>query len=76
MQLLTLPVKDVSDLSTALRNIANRIDDGEFEGAYQIGFIINCGKKISYGLLGKCKSNKAEFNLLLDVAKKSLIASV
>lgn len=75
MQLLKLPEKDISNLSTALRDLANRIDAGEYEGAEQIAFIIDCGEFARFGMLGGCDS-VAEFNLLLDIAKTSLLANV
>lgn len=75
MQLLKLPEKDICNLSTALRDLANRIDAGEYEGAEQIAFIIDCGATASFGMLGGSES-VADFNLLLDVAKTSLLANV
>ena len=76
MQLLTFPVKEIDNLAAALRELANEIDNNQYPGAFQIAFIIDAGEKATYGLLGDSDSTTADFNLLLDVAKASLLADL
>ena len=76
MQLLTLPVTNVIDISKSLRDLADVIDSGDYEGARQLVWIIDCGESINYGLIGKSSSVNADFNLLLDIAKSSLMVNL
>lgn len=73
MKLLTLPQMDISDLSGALRRIADQIDSGEIEEAHNVAYVIDAGDgEIIVGLLGKAPEPGATAHLLLAMGMRKL----
>lgn len=75
MQLLNISFTDVTDLKTALLNMANEIDMGKYDNSKQIAFIVYCRKTASYGLMGSTDKTISDYNLLKEIAKSSLCIS-
>ncbi len=73
MELLKFPELNINDIPNGLRSLAERIKNGEYGEAINLGWIIQCENNIEYGFLGKSASPLSEFNLLLDLAKQDLL---
>jgi len=53
--LLSLPERDVTDVPAMLRNLADKVEAGEFGDAHNVAWVIDCGNaRIEVGLLGQC----------------------
>lgn len=74
MNVVDLPTHNVKDIAGGLRRLADEIDAGKFLDAYNLVWIIDCGKaRIKYGMLGQAAEPGAVFLLLTEMAKQKLI---
>lgn len=73
LKVLSFPKGDVSDVSNALRSLADAIDDGEYGDAHLVSWVVDCGDgQISVGAAGVSASPGAEAHLLFAIAQRKL----
>lgn len=73
LNVVKFPDKDVGDVPRALRAVADRIESGEFGGAHNLAWVIDCGHgRIEVGLLGHAGIAGAEAHLLFALAQRKL----
>ncbi len=53
MNLVELPTHSVKDIAGGLRRLADEIENGKYLDAYNVVWIVDCGKaRIEFGMLG------------------------
>ena len=73
MKLVQLPLPGVTDIATGLRNLATQIEDGEFDDAHNLAWVIDCGdNRIELGMLGPSPSPGTEAHYLYCLAQRAL----
>jgi hypothetical protein len=54
MKLIPFPQSNIADIPTALRNLANDVENGKHGDAHNLAWVIDCGdSSINVGLMGK-----------------------
>lgn len=74
MNLVELPVHSVKDIAGGLRRLADDVEAGKYLDAYNVVWIVDCGKaRIEFGMLGNAAEPGAVVLLLMEMAKSKLI---
>ena len=57
MKIVKLPTTDLTDIAAGLRNLATQIENGDFNDAHNLAWVIDCGDGVvEVGLLGQSPS--------------------
>ena len=73
MKLITFPKNTLANIPAGLRKLAEEIEDGEFNDAHNLAWVIDCGDGvINVGMLGESPSPGAEAYYLYGLAKRVL----
>ena len=74
MKIVEFPAHSVKDIAGGLRRLADDIDGGKYLDAYNVVWIIDCGKaRVEFGMLGHAAEPGAVVLLLMELAKQKLI---
>ena len=74
MKLIEFPAHSVKDISGGLRRLADDIEAGKYRDAYNVVWIVDCGKaRIEFGMLGNAAEPGAVVLLLMELAKQKLL---
>jgi hypothetical protein len=74
-KLLEFPERDVTDVPRGLRSLADSIMNGEFGGAHNLVWAIDCGDgKVEVGLLGQAAETGPVAHFLMCLAQQKLLS--
>lgn len=74
MNVVELPLANVNDLPSCLRNIADAIEKGEYGKATHFAWVMDTEyQEVSVGLMGQCANPDAVAVLLFEIGKANLI---
>lgn len=74
MNVVELPTHSVKDIAGGLRRLADEIEAGKYLDAYNVVWIVDCGKaRVEFGMLGHAAEPGAVVLLLMEIAKQKLI---
>lgn len=74
MKLVEFPAHSIKDIAGGLRRLADDIDAGKYLDAYNVVWIVDCGKaRVEFGMLGHAAEPGAVVLLLMEMAKQKLI---
>lgn len=72
-ELIKFPKNDSVDIPTSLRNLADQIENGEYDDAHTLAWAIDCGDgRIELGLCGNCSEPSTTAYFLFGLAKYKL----
>jgi len=73
LNVVKLPVGDVQDIPRGLRELADDIENGKFDDAHLLAWVIDCGNsRVEIGMLGKSPEPGAVAYHLYGMAKRKL----
>lgn len=77
MNVVELPVGDISKVSARLRDLADAIDEGHFGDAHAVAWVIDCGNgRNEVGLIGRGPGVAgADAHLMLAIGQRKLEAT-
>ena len=76
-QLLQFPKIDIADVPRGLREIADQIEAGDFGGAHNLAWVIDCGDgKVEVGMLGRAGEPGAVAHFLFSLGQQKLLGAV
>lgn len=70
---VAFPARDVAEVPRMLRDLANRIEAGEYKNVKQVVWVMDQGDKIAVGLVGTSVSIHAEAYYLLAKGQQVLM---
>lgn len=71
--LIQMPDRNLSDVPNALRDLADAIEAGKYDGAHNLAWVIDCGdSRIEVGLLGKAPEPALTAYLLLGLGMRRI----
>lgn len=77
LQIVNLPAADVRDIPKMLRELADRIESGEYKGAHNLVWALDTGNaNIEVGLMGQAAETGAVAYLLLGLAQHKIASEL
>ena len=77
LKIVSLPVHNVGDIATGLRNLADQIEKGERGHAHNLVWVIDRGDgHLDVGMLGPAAEPGAVGHMLLALAQRKLELSI
>ena len=74
LKVVELNTGDLSDIPRALRELADRIERGEYDSAHNLAWVLDCGdSRVELGLAGRAPEPAATAHLLFDIAMTRLV---
>jgi len=74
MNIINLPLHNIADIPSCLRNLADAIEKGEYGTANHLAWVLDSEHvPVSVGLIGMCANPDAVATLLFECGKMALI---
>lgn len=71
--LLQLPNRDLRNIPFTLRALAEAVEQGKYDDAHSLAWVIDCGAgRVECGLIGSSLNPGAEAHLLFAIAQRRL----
>ena len=75
LKVLEFPDRDLRDIPSRLRTLADSIEAGDYDDAHNLAWAIDCGNgRIELGLIGSSPEPGATGHLLFAIAQRRLEA--
>ncbi len=73
LKVVQFPDRDLQDVPKTLRILADRIEQGTYDAARNLAWVIDCGNgRVEAGLIGAAAEPGAEAHLLFALAQRKL----
>lgn len=77
LRVIEFPDKDIADIPGTLRKLADQIEAGDYDDAYNLAWVMDCGNsRIEIGMMGKAPEPGALAHFLFALGQRKLEGAV